>query len=158
MSRGVNKWIGIGNCCADPMVRYTPAGAAVTSVTIACNDSYKDKQTGEKVDKAEFIRIVFFGKLAEIAGEYLKKGAQIYVEGKFTTRKWVDKETNKDRYSSEIVVDGFNGQLQMLGGRDDNQAPAQRQNKPDPNQSQFRNPPAPAEKGADWEDDSDIPF
>ena len=112
MSKGVNKWIGIGNCCADPEVRYTGGGAAVATVTVACNDSYKDKQTGEKVDKTEFVRVVFFNRLAEVVGEYLKKGSQAYVEGRLQTRKWDDSDGNT-RYTTEIVA----SEMQMLGGR-----------------------------------------
>lgn len=113
MSKGVNKWIGIGNLCADPEVRYTQSGAAVTNFTLACDDSYKDKSTGEKVSKTEFVRIVCFGKLAEIAGQYLHKGRQTYAEGKLQTRKWQDKD-GADRYTTEIVA----SELQMLGGGD----------------------------------------
>lgn len=114
MAKGINKWIGIGNCCADPETRYTPGGAAITNVSIACNDSYKDKTTGERIDKPEFVRIVFFNRLAEVAGEYLRKGSQVYVEGKLQTRKWQD-QSGADRYSTEIVA----SELQMLGSRDE---------------------------------------
>ena len=117
MSRGVNKWIGIGNCCADPEQRALPSGVAVTNITVACNDSYKDKQTGQQVDSTEFVRVVFFNKLAEIAGQYLKKGSKVYVEGKLKTRKYQDKTTGQDRYSTEIVA----SELQMLDSRQDGQ-------------------------------------
>ena len=88
MSRGINKWIGIGNCCADPEVRQMASGDSVANITVACNDSYKSKQTGEKVEKTEFVRVVFFGKLADIVGQYLKKGSKVYIEGRLQTRKW----------------------------------------------------------------------
>lgn len=110
----VNKWIGVGNCCADPETRYATSGSAVTNLTIACNDKYKDKQTGQMVSKAEFVRIVFFGRLAEIAGEYLKKGSQVYIEGKLQTRKWQD-QNGQDRYTTEIVAN----EMQFLGSKHD---------------------------------------
>lgn len=107
----VNKVILIGNLGRDPEVRYLPDGGAVTNVSVATTDSWKDKN-GEKQEKTEWHRVAFFGKLAEIAGEYLKKGSQVYIEGKLTTRKWQDKE-GKDRYTTEIVAD----RMQMLGSR-----------------------------------------
>jgi len=115
-TRGVNKVILVGNLGQDPEVRYTPGGAAITTISIATSDSWKDKNTGQMQEKTEWHRVVFFGKLAEIAGEYLHKGSQVYVEGKLTTRKWQDKQ-GADRYTTEVVVDGFNGVMQMLGGR-----------------------------------------
>ena len=123
MSRGVNKWIGIGNCCADPEQRALPSGVAVTNITVACNDSYKDKQTGQRVDNTEFVRIVFFNKLAEIAGQYLKKGSKVYVEGKLKTRKYQDKTTGQDRYSTEIVA----SELQMIESKQDSKQQPDRQ-------------------------------
>jgi single-strand DNA-binding protein len=113
MARGINKVILVGNLGKDPEVRYSPNGGAVTNITLATSESWKDKNTGEKQEKTEWHRVVFFGKLAEIAGEYLKKGAQIYVEGRLQTRKWQDKE-GKDRYTTEIVA----GEMQMLGSRE----------------------------------------
>lgn len=112
MARGVNKVILVGNLGKDPEVRYSPNGSAVANVTIATSESWKDKNTGEKQERTEWHRIVFFGRLAEIAGEYLKKGAQIYVEGRLQTRKWQDKD-GKDRYTTEIVAN----EMQMLGSR-----------------------------------------
>jgi single-strand DNA-binding protein len=112
MARGVNKVILVGNLGKDPEVRYSPNGSAVANVTIATSESWKDKTSGEKQERTEWHRIVFFGRLAEIAGEYLKKGAQIYVEGRLQTRKWQDKE-GKDRYTTEIVAN----EMQMLGSR-----------------------------------------
>ena len=112
MARGVNKVILVGNLGADPEVKYMPNGNAVANVTIATSESWKDKQSGEQKDKTEWHRVVFFRRLAEIAGEYLKKGSQIYIEGKLQTRKWQDKNGN-DRYTTEIIAN----EMQMLGGR-----------------------------------------
>lgn len=107
----VNKWIGIGNLGADPETRYLPSGDAVTNIRIACTDRYKDKASGEWKESTEWVRIAFFGKLAEIAGQYLKKGSQVYIEGKLKTRQW-EKDGQK-QYSTEIVAE----QMQMLGGK-----------------------------------------
>ena len=108
----VNKVIIVGNLGKDPEVRYTPNGDSVTNVTIATTDTWKDKGTGEKKEATEWHRVVFFGKLAEIAGQYLKKGRQVYVEGALRTRKWTDKD-GQEKYSTEIRADS----MQMLGGR-----------------------------------------
>jgi single-strand DNA-binding protein len=116
MARGVNKVILVGNLGQDPEVRYMPNGNGVANITLATSDSYKDKNTGQLVDKTEWHRVVFFGKLAEIVGEYCRKGSQIYVEGKLQTRKWTDQQ-GQEKYTTEIVVDGFTGQMQMLGAR-----------------------------------------
>lgn len=107
----VNKVILVGNLGKDPEVRYMPSGDAITNITLATTDSWKDKN-GEKQEKTEWHRVAFFGRLAEIAGEYLKKGSQVYVEGRLQTRKWQDKE-GQDRYTTEIVAD----RMQMLGSR-----------------------------------------
>jgi single-strand DNA-binding protein len=112
MARGVNKVILVGNLGRDPEVRYSPGGQAVANVTLATTESWKDKTSGEKQEKTEWHRVVFFGRLAEIAGEYLKKGAQIYVEGRLQTRKWQDKEGH-ERSTTEIVA----SEMQMLGSR-----------------------------------------
>lgn len=114
-SKGVNKVILIGHLGNDPEIRYMPNGGAVTNFTLATNDYWTDKQTGQKKEKAEFHRVVIFGKLAEVAGEYLKKGSQIYVEGSLQTRKWTD-QSGQDRYTTEMVVN-IGGSMQMLGGR-----------------------------------------
>ena len=116
MARGINKVILVGNLGQDPEVRYMPNGNGVANITLATSDSYKDKNTGQMVDKTEWHRVVFFGKLAEIVGEYCRKGSQIYVEGKLQTRKWTDQQ-GQEKYTTEIVVDGFTGQMQMLGAR-----------------------------------------
>jgi single-strand DNA-binding protein len=112
MARGVNKVIIVGNLGSDPDTKYMPSGSALTNLSVATTDSWKDKQTGEKVEKTEWHRVVMFDRLAEIAGEYLRKGSQVYIEGQLQTRKWQDKEGN-DRYSTEIRA----RDLQMLGGR-----------------------------------------
>ena len=112
MARGVNKVILVGNLGADPEVRYMPNGGAVANVTVATTESWKDKQSGENQEKTEWHRVVFFARLAEIVGEYLKKGSQIYVEGRLQTRKWQDK-SGQDRYTTEIVAH----EMQMLGSR-----------------------------------------
>ena len=114
-SRGINKVILVGNLGQDPDVRFTPNGKAVANLTLATSESWKDQQ-GQMQEKTEWHRVVMFGKLAEIAGEYLKKGSQIYVEGKLQTRKWQDQQ-GQDKYTTEIVLDPFNGTMQMLGGR-----------------------------------------
>lgn len=112
MARGVNKVILVGNLGKDPEVRYAANGNAIANITLATSESWKDKQTGETQEKTEWHRVVFFRRLAEIAGEYLKKGSQVYIEGKLQTRKWQDKEGN-DRYTTEIVAN----EMQMLGSR-----------------------------------------
>jgi single-strand DNA-binding protein len=108
----VNKVILVGNLGRDPETRYSPDGAAITNVSIATTSQWKDKGTGEKREETEWHRVAFFGRLAEIAGEYLKKGSQVYVEGRLRTRKWQDKD-GQDRYTTEIVADA----MQMLGSR-----------------------------------------
>ncbi len=112
MARGINKVILIGNVGQDPDTRYMPSGAAVTNLRIATNESWKDKQTGEQKEKTEWHSVAMFGRLAEIAAEYLRKGSQVYVEGRLQTRKWQDQQGN-DRYTTEIVAN----EMQMLGGR-----------------------------------------
>lgn len=113
----VNKVILVGNLGRDPEVRYSPDGAAICNVSIATTTKWKDKSTMESREETEWHRVVFYNRLAEIAGEYLQKGREIYVEGKLKTRKWQDKDTGADRFSTEIVAD----QMQMLGGRDSGQ-------------------------------------
>ncbi len=113
MARGINKVILVGNLGKDPEIRYTPSGAAVANITLATSESWKDKQTGEQQERTEWHRVVFFNRLAEIVGEYLKKGSQVYVEGKIKTDKYQDKETGQDKYSTSIVAN----EMQMLGSR-----------------------------------------
>ncbi|MFA5663639.1 single-stranded DNA-binding protein [Castellaniella sp.] len=155
----VNKVILVGNLGRDPEVRYSPDGAAICNLALATSSQWKDKATGERREETEWHRVVLFNRLAEIAGEYLKKGRSVYIEGRLRTRKWQDKETGADRYSTEIVAD----QMQMLGGRDSadtdagfDQAPARR---PAPQRpAQQARPAAPA-AAADLSDmDDDIPF
>ena len=140
----VNKWIGIGNLGADPESRVTASGEAVCNISIACTETWRDKATGEKKEMTEWVRVGFFGKLAEIAGQYLRKGSQVYIEGSLRTRKWQDKN-GQDRYTTEIRGDV----MKMLGGKPEGQhqaaAPLQ--------QAPQRQQPAPA--GAF---DDDIPF
>ena len=114
-SRGVNKVILVGNLGQDPEVRYMPNGGAVANITLATSESWRDKQTGENKEITEWHRVVLFGKLAEVAGEYLRKGSQVYIEGQLRTRKWQD-QSGQDRYTTEVVVN-VGGTMQMLGGR-----------------------------------------
>ena len=134
MARGVNKVILLGNLGQAPEVKYMPNGNAVANVTIATSESWKDKNTGQEQSKVEWHSISFMGKLAEIAGQYLKKGSQVYVQGKLQTRKYQDKQTGADKYSTSIIVDSFSGVLQMLGskqgGQQQAQAPQQQYQKP----------------------------
>ena len=164
----VNKVILVGNLGRDPEVRYTPDNSAITNISIATTDQWKDK-SGEKQERTEWHRVAFFGRLAEIAGEYLKTGSQVYVEGRLQTRKWQDKE-GQERYTTEIVAD----RMQMLGARggmgggdmgadmDDRPAPPPRSSSPSPSSSSSsgNRPPSggakPAGKFDDLEDD--IPF
>lgn len=169
-SRGVNKVILLGNVGGDPETRYLPNGNAVTNITLATSDSWKDKQTGQVQERTEWHRVVFFGKLAEIAGEYLKKGSQVYVEGRLQTRKWQD-QSGQDRYTTEIVVD-MGGTMQLLGGRatgaHPHEEPAPRQAAPravapvrEPQAPSAPRPTQPAQPSAmpDYDSfDDDIPF
>jgi single-strand DNA-binding protein len=174
-SKGVNKVILVGNLGKDPEVRYTPDGKAVASLTVATSESWKDQQ-GQEQQKTEWHRISIFGKLAEIAGEYLRKGSQAYFEGKLQTRKWTNKE-GQDQYTTEIVLDPFNGVMQMLGGKSPDQqsnsgpnsGPNSGQRQPQQNQSvpqqqmqknysqPTQNQPAPMAE-PDFDFDDDIPF
>ncbi len=114
-SRGVNKVILVGNLGQDPEVRFMPNGGAVANFTLATSESWRDKQTGENKESTEWHRVVLFGKLAEIAGEYLRKGSQVYIEGQLRTRKWQD-QSGQEKYTTEVVVN-VGGTMQMLGGR-----------------------------------------
>jgi single-strand DNA-binding protein len=117
MAGGINKVILVGNLGQDPEIRYTADGRPIANFSIATSESWKDKNSGEKREKTEWHRVVVFGKLAEICGEYLSKGRQVYIEGKLQTRKWQGQD-GQDRYTTEVVVDSFNGVMQMLGTRD----------------------------------------
>ncbi|CAH9063203.1 Single-stranded DNA-binding protein [Pseudoalteromonas holothuriae] len=125
MARGVNKVILVGNLGQDPEVRYMPNGNGVANISIATTDSWKDKNTGQLQERTEWHRVVLFGKLAEVAGEYLRKGSQVYIEGRLQTRKWTD-QSGQEKYTTEIVVD-MGGQMQMLGGRGEQQGGGQYQ-------------------------------
>ncbi|GAB2894470.1 single-stranded DNA-binding protein [Microbulbifer echini] len=113
MARGINKVILIGNLGNDPETKYMPSGGAVTNVSLATSESWKDKQTGQQQERTEWHRVVFFNRLAEIAGEYLRKGSKVYIEGSLRTRKWQDKTSGQDRFTTEIVA----SEMQMLDGR-----------------------------------------
>jgi len=166
MARGVNKVILIGNVGGDPETRYMPNGNAVTNITLATTDSWKDKQTGQLQERTEWHRVVLFGKVAEIAGEYLRKGSQCYIEGRLQTREW-EKDGVK-RYTTEVVVD-MGGTMQLLGGRggSGDDAPRQSQPRPQreaqpqnsrPQQSQPQQQPK-AQPAQDYDSfDDDIPF
>ena len=145
MARGINKVIVVGNLGQDPDTRYMPSGSAVTNITVATNESWKDKQTGEQKDRTEWHKVAMFGRLAEIAAEYLRKGSQVYIEGKLRTRKWQDKQGN-DRYTTEIVAD----EMQMLGGRGGAGGGAPMSNEGPP--------PNPPPQGSSDDFDDDIPF
>jgi single-strand DNA-binding protein len=180
MAKGINKVIIVGNLGEDPTTRYMPSGGAVTNISVATSEKWKDKTTGQPVEKTEWHRIIFFNRLAEVAGEYLKKGSKVYVEGSLRTRKWQD-QAGVDRYTTEIVA----SEMQMLDSRSggdqggyqqpqqqraSNQAPQQRQ-QPQQNQAPQRGAPgdsphsyqnqapAPSYGGGGFDDfDSDIPF
>lgn len=173
MARGVNKVILVGTCGQDPEVRYLPNGNAVTNLSLATSEQWTDKQSGQKVERTEWHRVSLFGKVAEIAGEYLRKGSQVYIEGKLQTREW-EKDGIK-RYTTEIIVD-MQGTMQLLGGRPQNQQQqggdpynqgqqqAPRQQAQRPQQAQRRpaqqQPPQPTpQPAADFDSfDDDIPF
>jgi len=148
MARGVNKVILVGNLGKDPEVRYMPNGNAIANITLATSESWKDKTSGEQQEKTEWHRVVMFRRLGEIAGEYLKKGSQVYIEGKLQTRKWQDNSGN-DRYTTEIVA----SEMQMLGGRGGGSAGFSSDSAP----SQSAPAPAAAAAGG-GEFDDDIPF
>lgn len=148
-SRGINKVILVGACGKDPETKYMPSGGAVTAISIATNESWKDKKTGEKQERTEWHNVTFFNRLGEIAGEYLKKGAQVYVEGSLRTEKWTDKSGN-DRYTTKIIA----SEMQMLGGK-------QQEGMNQPKQQSQPAQQAPAFNSADenaFSDDQDIPF
>ena len=162
MARGVNKVILVGTCGQDPEVRYLPNGNAVTNLSLATSEQWTDKQTGQKVEKTEWHRVSMFGKVAEIAGEYLRKGSQVYIEGKLQTREW-EKDGIK-RYTTEIIVD-INGTMQLLGGRPQGQQQGGDQHDQAGHQQTPRQPPrrAPDQPAPQPEPDfdnfdDDLPF
>lgn len=155
-ARGVNKVILVGNLGQDPEVRYLPNGGAVANITLATSESWRDKATGEQKEQTEWHRVVLFGKLAEVAGEYLRKGYQVYIEGQLRTRKWTD-QSGVEKYTTEVLVN-VGGVMQMLGGKqgsnEQSSSPrnnSQQRNQPAQQQSQHSEPPMNF-------DDSDIPF
>lgn len=158
-SRGVNKVILVGNLGQDPEVRYMPNGGAVANITLATSESWRDKQTGESKEITEWHRVVLFGKMAEVAGEYLRKGSQVYIEGQLRTRKWQD-QGGQERYTTEVLVN-VGGVMQMLGGKQESpgksqpQPQQQRNNRPAP-QQQPQSQQANNEPPMDFDDD--IPF
>jgi single-strand DNA-binding protein len=164
-ARGINKVILVGNLGNDPEVRYSQSGAAITNISVATSESWKDKQTGQMQERTEWHRVVFFNRLAEIAAEYLRKGSKVYLEGQIRTRKWQDKE-GQDRYTTEVV----GNEMQMLdtrgtgqgagsgGGQDEYNQSAPRAN-PAPQQQQAQQAPAAAQPPGDFNNfDDDIPF
>lgn len=149
-SRGINKVILVGNLGQDPEVRYLPNGGAVANISIATSEVWKDKQSGEQKERTEWHRTVIFGKLAEIAGEYLKKGSTVYIEGQLQTRKWQD-QSGQDRYSTEVVVN-IGGVMQILSSpRSDDNTQSETKPKPKQQPKQHQNEPV-----VDFDDD--IPF
>ena len=144
MARGINKVIIVGNLGNDPDTRYMPSGGAVTNLSVATSESWKDKQSGEQKERTEWHKVAMFGRLAEIAAEYLRKGSQVYIEGRLRTRKWQDRDGN-DRYTTEIIAD----EMQMLGGRGGGSAPMREDRSPSSS-------PPPQTSPDDFDDD--IPF
>lgn len=157
MGRGVNRVILVGNLGQDPEIRYMPNGGAVANITLATSESWRDKTTGEQKEVTEWHRVILFGKLAEVAGEYLRKGSQIYIEGQLRTRKW-QAQDGSEKYTTEIVVN-VGGTLQMLGGKQEggqgNRHQANQQQRPQ-QQAGPSTPPANNEPPMDFDDD--IPF
>ena len=150
MARGVNKVIAIGNLGQDPDTRYIPSGAAVTNFSVACSESWKDKQTGEQKERTEWINVEVWGRLAEICSEYLRKGSQVYVEGKFQTDQWEDQETGQKRYKTKVRADT----VQFLGGG----GQGNRNERASDRQDQDGMPPRGSSAPSQDEFDDDIPF
>lgn len=165
-SIGINKCIILGRVGNDPEVKYSASGSAITNLSVATSEQWNDKATGEKKEQTEWHRVVIFGKLAEVAGEYLRKGSQVYVEGKLRTRKWTD-QSGVEKYTTEIVLQPMNGVMQMIGGKSSdngNQQSQQRQQSGSNQQSGWGKPQQPSntqkppanEPPMDFDDD--IPF
>jgi len=153
MARGINKVILIGHLGADPETRAMPSGMTVANLRLATSENWKDKQSGEQQERTEWHNVALFGRLGEIAGEYLRKGSQVYIEGRLRTRKWQDK-SGVDRYTTEIVAND----MQMIGGRGGGGGGAQAASAPGGGETRER-PPAAEPAGAATEDfDDDIPF
>ena len=151
--KGINKVILIGNLGQDPEIRYTSGGMAIATLSLATSESWRDKQTGEQKERTEWHRVVLVGKLAEVAGQHLKKGAQVYVEGKLRTRKWQD-QSGQERYTTEVLVDSFTGVMQMLGGNGGGKQQGA-SGQPRPTQQPAQSP-AYTEPPIDYDDD--LPF
>ena len=158
-NRGINKVILIGHLGQDPEVRYMPNGNAVANFSVATSESWKDKQTGETRDRTEWHRVVVFGKLAEIAGEYIKKGTQVYLEGQLQTRKWQD-QSGQDRYTTEVVINPLGGTLQMLGSRENSADDSGNSTQTTSSRQQNKNAPAQQSKAPEPPMDfsDDVPF
>lgn len=152
MARGINKVILVGNLGRDPETRYTPDGAAITNLALATSESWKDKQSGEMQERTEWHRVVMYGRLAEIASEYLKKGSKVYIEGKLRTSKWQDKTTGADKYSTDIIA----AEMQMLDSKGSSNGGSS-YNAPASSQAPSRSNDMP-EMGASDSFDDDIPF
>lgn len=144
MSKGINKVILVGNLGADPETRHTASGSPITNIRLATSESWTDKATGDKQERTEWHRVVFFARLAEIAGEYLRKGSQVYIEGSLRTNKWQDKDGN-DRYTTEVIAN----EMQMLGGKSDSAKLSS---------DGYKNVRPPQQPANDGFDDSSIPF
>lgn len=158
-SRGINKVILVGRVGQDPEIRYMPSGGAVANLTIATSESWRDKQTGEVKEQTEWHRVVVFGKLAEIVGEYVKKGSQIYVEGKLQTRKWTD-SNGVEKWTTEVVLNGPNAIMQMLGGKAEGGQQGQQQGQPRTQSGPARQQSKPQQQSSEppMDFDDDIPF
>ncbi|MFQ0991365.1 single-stranded DNA-binding protein [Gilliamella apicola] len=156
-NRGINRVILVGNLGRDPEVRYMPNGNAVANFNIATSESWKDKQTGETHDRTEWHRIVVFGKLAEIAGQYLKKGTQVYLEGQLQTRKWQD-QSGQDHYTTEVVINPLGGTLQMLGSRENGADDREHSTQNTSSRQQNKNTSAQQSKAPPMDFDDNIPF
>jgi single-strand DNA-binding protein len=152
---GINKVILVGNLGAKPEIKYASNGNAISNLSVATSESWTDKNTGQKQERTEWHRVSLFGKVAEIAGQYLDKGSKVYVEGKLQTRKWQD-QSGQDRYTTEVVISGFNGTLQMLDRRDDSNSPMQSQSQVQPAQNAQQAPSITPVAQDEFEDD--IPF
>ena len=158
MARGVNKVIIVGTLGNDPEVKYSASGSAIANLSVATSEQWKDKQTGEKKEQTEWHRVVIFGKPAEVAGEYLRKGSQVYIEGQLRTRKWTD-QSGQEKFTTEIVV-GMNGVMQMLGGKQDSKPQQQsgwcQSQQPKPQQQSKPSPSGQYEPPTNFDDG--IPF
>lgn len=150
-SRGVNKVIIVGRLGQDPEVRYAPSGSAFANLTVATSEQWRDKQTGEQKEQTEWHRIVLSGNIAKVAGEYLRKGSEVYLEGKLRTRKWID-QSGVEKYTTEVLV-GVGGTLQMLGGKREGDIQPKRQNSQQQGSQEYPNMEEMAEQYPD-----DIPF